>query len=153
MPIKTCPKCKKSHPATSEFFHKDPSKSGGLESWCRECKNSARRCANPILNREKVVDWKKRNPEKTRLQKRKRRLKVNFGLTLEQYDQMYEAQGGVCAACGGINPDDKRLAVDHNHKTGKVRGLLCSNCNLAIGNLKESPELFIKVLHYLIKRR
>ena len=66
VPIKTCPKCKKPYPATSEFFHKDPSKSDGLTSWCGMCKNSARRCANPILNREKVVDWKKCNPEKTR---------------------------------------------------------------------------------------
>ena len=46
---------------------------------------------------------------------------------------MFEKQGGCCAICGGVNVNGRRLAVDHEHETGKVRGLLCDKCNLAIG--------------------
>jgi fructose-1,6-bisphosphatase len=65
-----------------------------------------------------------------------RQLKRNFGITLAEYDQMLEDQHGICAICGGVNPDGKRLAVDHDHETGKVRGLLCTSCNTRLGFLE-----------------
>ena len=63
-------------------------------------------------------------------------LKQTYGLTLEQYDEMLEQQGEVCAICGEANLDGKRLYVDHNHETGKVRGLLCLKCNNRLGVLE-----------------
>jgi hypothetical protein len=57
--------------------------------------------------------------------------KLRQGLTIAQYDELLEAQGGVCAICGRP-PKNRRLAVDHNHKTGKIRGLLCWVCNLKV---------------------
>lgn len=63
---------------------------------------------------------------------------------------MLEMQGGVCAICGGKDKNF-RLAVDHCHQTGKIRGLLCSACNKAIGGFKDSPMLLIKAMRYLHK--
>ena len=63
-------------------------------------------------------------------------LKQTYGLTLEQYDEMLEQQDSVCAICGETNLDGKRLYVDHNHETGKVRGLLCLKCNNRLGVLE-----------------
>lgn len=81
-----------------------------------------------------------------------------YGITKEIYDQMFESQNGLCAICR--KPErlfDKRagrvklLAVDHSHKTGKVRGLLCQACNTAIGLLTESKEIATALIEYLEK--
>lgn len=66
-------------------------------------------------------------------QKTRQNLKDNYGLTLEQYDKMVENQNGVCMICSGMNVDGRRLAVDHNHKTGEIRALLCLRCNVELG--------------------
>lgn len=101
--------------------------------------------------RETRVDWAKNNPEKVRDTKYKRK----YQLTLDQYNEMYLKQGGVCAVCfesetmkylGKI----RELCVDHDHKTGKVRGLLCSNCNRALGLLQDSLLVCNSLRDYLI---
>lgn len=81
-------------------------------------------------------------------------LMSSFGISLSHYVEMKVAQGGVCAICR--NPEThkrgnkiKDLAVDHCHKTGKVRGLLCSDCNTGIGKLKDSPEILDAAAAYL----
>jgi hypothetical protein len=81
------------------------------------------------------------------------KLKKNFGITPEQYDEMLAAQGGVCASCSTDKPGGPYgiFAVDHDHSTGKVRGLLCKNCNLAIGMLGDSAEGVRKALAYLTR--
>ena len=70
-----------------------------------------------------------------------------YGLTLNDYDAMLEEQQGVCAICGG-EPDTRwrMLAVDHDHATGKVRGLLCMVCNTMIGRLENRMEMTLKYL-------
>ncbi len=80
------------------------------------------------------------------------KLKHKYGITVDQYDQLLAEQGGGCAICGVAGPEAARwgvLVVDHDHETGKVRGLLCSNCNCAIGLLGDSPELLTKAAGYL----
>lgn len=77
------------------------------------------------------------------------KLFVNYGLRLGQYDEMLTAQNGVCAICGGVNKSGKRLAVDHCHETGEVRGLLCTNCNTAIGKLGHDQALLRAAIQYL----
>ena len=81
-----------------------------------------------------------------------------YNLTPEEYQQRYEEQNGVCDICHqpekAINPKTGRpfaLAADHNHKTGQVRGLLCSKCNPGLGNFKDSPELLDNAAAYLRK--
>jgi hypothetical protein len=82
-------------------------------------------------------------------------LKRHFGLTLQEYEEMERAQGGACAVCG--KPEHvvdkagrlRNLAVDHCHKTGKIRGLLCTNCNKALGHFKDDPVLLQRAIEYL----
>jgi len=73
-----------------------------------------------------------------------------YGLTPDQYSQMLEQQGGGCAICG-VTPNGKRLAVDHCHTTGKVRGLLCSPCNTGLGVFKDNTDLLHNAVKYLEK--
>ena len=77
-------------------------------------------------------------------------LKSKYGLTLEAYDAMLEIQEGCCAICFKSEEDfSQKLSVDHCHKTGNVRGLLCKQCNLGIGNLKDSLLLLRNATEYL----
>lgn len=79
----------------------------------------------------------------------KNSLKFHYGLTIEQYERAIEKQNGLCAICKKICACGKRLAVDHNHETGKLRGLLCMRCNTAIGLLEEDTERFSSAVTYL----
>lgn len=72
-------------------------------------------------------------------------LRRKFNLTASEYDEMLRGQGGVCAICG--QPErlmrqgrTRRLAIDHDHQTGRVRGLLCASCNVVLGHLRDDPE-------------
>lgn len=76
-------------------------------------------------------------------------LKRFFGLTIVEYDRMLRAQNGGCAACGGQNVAGRRLAVDHDHKTGEVRGLLCHHCNAAIGHIEENVGRLLQLIAYV----
>ncbi len=87
------------------------------------------------------------NPDK-KLNQRMRK----YGITANDYHRILEEQGGGCAICGVKNSGDRkesRLHVDHCHDTGKVRGVLCSNCNLGIGKFKHDSEILIKAAMYL----
>ena len=74
-----------------------------------------------------------------------------YGLTIEQYEDMFRSQNGMCAICNGFSLAGRRLAVDHNHNTGKVRQLLCSICNTVLGMVKERPERLEAMIEYLAK--
>mgnify|MGYP001592826725 CR=1 FL=1 len=76
---------------------------------------------------------------------------AELGLSLEDYDKLFESQNGGCAICGGQNPSGNRLAVDHSHTTKKVRGLLCVNCNMGLGCFKDTPKLLLKGLNYIME--
>jgi len=82
-------------------------------------------------------------------------LAKRYGLTLEQYDEMNRIQGGRCAICNkvpaGTSHISRRLAVDHDHATGTVRGLLCGTCNTTIGMIEDRPELLDRMRRYLSK--
>ena len=97
----------------------------------------------------RMRDWAKRNPLKVRNSRLKK-----YGITLKDYDRMLEEQNHKCKICGksetaivgGIKP---MLSVDHCHETKKVRGLLCSACNRALGMFKDSPEILKNAIKYL----
>lgn len=76
-------------------------------------------------------------------------LRRGYGIVLDQYAEMLTSQNGVCAICGGVNRDGRKLFVDHDHGTGKVRGLLCNLCNRGIGNLRDSVDLLEAAIRYL----
>jgi hypothetical protein len=97
------------------------------------------------------AEWRRTHPRRTAEHYRRYRLKVDYGLTLEDYARMLAKQGGLCALCGGkrTGSNYKHLAVDHDHKTGRVRGLLCHNCNLVLGHLKDDVRLMRRAIAYL----
>lgn len=123
-----CTTCKQ--PKPRDRYHVSKTKLNGLQSRCKDCKS------------EHGSDYKKRGG-------RSWYLRSTYGITPQTYAEMLFLQGGVCKICSGVNPSGKELCVDHDHKTGAVRGLLCSNCNTAIGLLREDPELLARAAEYL----
>lgn len=104
-------------------------------------KNRACRDAYSKSKKGKYTQWK-------------HNLKKQYGITPEDYDAMYEAQKGCCAICGIHQSETKhKLHVDHCHETGTVRGLLCKNCNLALGNFKDSITNLSSAISYLEANR
>lgn len=88
---------------------------------------------------------------KTALNQRRCNLKMKFGLALSDYEEMLAAQRGACAICGSTNcgrKDYQSFAVDHDHQTGQIRGLLCSRCNTALGTFG-TVALLLKAARYL----
>lgn len=140
---KRCSVCRGIFPITE--FHRDKSTSTGLASCCKACSRDAQvayLAVNPIsmeVSRERRA---RRDPEKVKAHQQRATLKARYGVTPEWLAATFEAQGGVCAACK--LPETKTfrgrlrmLAIDHNHKTGDVRRLLCSACNTTLGLLGE----------------
>ncbi len=129
---KTCGKCQEEKPL--DEFHKRGK--GKLQAKCKPCTNAAEKAirdANPLKVREK-------------------NLKRFYGITLERYAELLAVQGGKCAlstCTATTGSTGKPLYVDHDHVTGKVRGLLCSSCNVGIGNLGDSVEALEAAIRYL----
>lgn len=101
---------------------------------------------------ERHREWKRRDkilhPERWQEYNRRSALKRKFGLTEAEYDAQLKAQGGVCAICGKP-PRKWRLSVDHDHKTGRLRGLLCWWCNKFVLNSRMTQEVLRKAADYL----
>lgn len=92
-------------------------------------------------------DLPRQKPEHKARSKRLRR----YGLTREEYDALMATHGDGCAICGQLDPD-RSLAIDHCHRTQAVRGLLCSSCNLGLGNFRDDPKLLAAAIHYLTRQ-
>lgn len=94
--------------------------------------------------------WHAKNKEREQTQARTSYLKRTHGLTITEYDEILEAQSNGCWICGKA-PEEigKRLSVDHDHSTGKIRGLLCVNCNIGLGNFRDDPRLLTRAIEYL----
>lgn len=135
--MKTCSECGQTL-ALSEFY-KHASGKNGLRSECRTC----------ILKRN--ADWDQNNLARRRAISKRGSLRRNYNLTESKYAQMVSSQNGVCAICGRMQTQKayKRLDVDHCHKTGIVRGLLCNSCNVSIGRMNDDPALLRKAAEYL----
>jgi len=80
---------------------------------------------------------------------RGRDLKKNFNISIEEYNQLLKEQNGVCAICQNECPTGRSLAVDHNHESNEIRGLLCTNCNHGLGKFKDSTKLLATAIKYL----
>jgi hypothetical protein len=105
--------------------------------------------SNPDYNaklRAKVKEYQESHPHMRKAQRLRK-----YGITVDEFNTLFEHQGGKCAVCGYSDMTQKKMFphVDHDHETGKVRGLLCSNCNMAIGKMKDSPELLLKAAEYI----
>ena len=124
----------------STAFSKQKRQNGtfGRRSVCKQCRSQ---------NQSKVTASES---AETKLRRRSRFLLKTYGITIEDYNHMLTIQNFTCASCKRHQSMFKKaLVVDHNHKTGKVRGILCSGCNLALGNISEDPDKLIKLAAYI----
>jgi len=165
---KKCIRCNEVKPL-SEFTIHDQNK-GQHRNFCHECEliwsrkyhkspqGKEKRKEWVDQNKEKIEEYKevyRNDPERTakaKVYSRQWRLMKDFGLTVDDYDRMLKDQNGGCAICGADDSGNKRdhFAVDHDHKSGKVRGLLCYQCNVGLGHFKEDPDLLRKAANYLL---
>ena len=119
----------------------------------------------PLKDKDKKREynrmWKENNPEKVKEYRklhyhydpdltREYQLKALYGISNSDYEFILSSQGGVCAICGLPN-NGRNFAIDHDHETGKIRGLLCVGCNAGIGSLKDDVNLVRRALEYLVK--
>lgn len=134
--LKICSRCKCTEPQI--HFEKN-------RKICNRCRGDLQkyRANFPEENARRTRDWIKQNPEKARETQRRANLKRTYGITVEQYDELLEKQNHACAVCKRPTSDfPRRLAVDHNHKEGFIRGLLCTNCNhRVVGRYRDSALL------------
>lgn len=149
---KFCYSCKTDK--ESNFFYKNRSKPGGLTSMCKPCTLLSNKKSDKRTKEEKAIyaaAWRKKNPrlEIMRLYAQKHRLKHIYKITKEDYDQMLLSQDFRCAICK--RKPAYELLVDHCHKTGKVRGLLCKRCNSALGAFGDNVEGVMEAIAYLSK--
>jgi len=157
--VKTCTQCGEEKPL--DDFYAEKKGRDGRRPECKTC-NLANRAAkyreNPRPAIERALRWKRDNPERYRatqreyvesgkksVSSRKSHLKRKYGLTLEAFDALLASQGGGCAVCGRADADN----VDHDHITGRVRGILCFNCNVAIGHVAEDEDRLVALMTYL----
>ena len=177
-----CVKCKKGKPAPNRNRCRpclDRAK-GVMERYRKNhrveirARRNAARAADPDKARRDEAAWRAANRERDRMAKRawasankekvakcrvkhralerERFMRRAYGIDGKTYDAMLAAQGGACAACRDA-PGKTHLAVDHDHETGAVRGLLCGQCNLALGSLRDSPARIAALLAYAEKHK
>jgi hypothetical protein len=157
--MKSCAKCKESKPV--ESFSKDKQKTDGRDNYCRPCRAEiqrtwrdrdrehyrARARISNMNNKEKVNARQRaayaKNPERWR----DYNLKAHYGISAAEYDAMFEAQQGRCAICRKTSK--RKLDVDHDHSTGKVRALLCWQHNTGLGSFNEDPDLLRRAIEYV----
>lgn len=121
----------------TEFYMRDK-KSGRRHSACKEC------------DKARVKARHQANPERTR----NNDLKRNYGITLQEHQQMFDDQNGLCAICGKSGDGRwKKLCIDHDHTTGEVRQLLCRNCNMVLGQVGDSTQTLQSMIEYLNKHK
>jgi hypothetical protein len=102
-------------------------------------------------DREHRRKYAKKHKEKIKRYGRKWSIKKTYNLSYEDWLKIWESQNGKCAICGELFVKPSDAHTDHNHKIYKIRGLLCRNCNIAIGLFKDNPELTIKATEYLLR--
>ncbi len=132
-------KWKENNPTwTKEYYKKNKNKISKQGKKYRE---------NPEV-KEKRRKYDEKNKSRFKNTKYKNHLKRKYGITLKEYNKLLLKQGGVCAICRNKG-NGKALSVDHNHQTGKIRGLICSSCNLTLGYAKENVDRLENCIKYL----
>jgi hypothetical protein len=164
---KRCKVCGEVKPL-DDFYRASGMKDGHRHD-CKACNlaaKAARHRANPEPTRARVRQWQRDNPERHAANQAKYRadgrksaadrrsyLKRKFGITPEEYDAMLAAQGGGCAVCHKPPRDDISLHVDHDHVTGRIRGLCCFDCNAGLGKFGEDITRLRAAISYLYEHR
>ena len=137
MSTKPCRDCGEVKPL--DEFNKDAKAKDGRRAYCKPC-HSAR-----------SMSWEKANPEKRAKSVRRHNLKRRYGITVEQFDELFAKQGGRCACCGAPEPGGTGWQVDHCHDSNELRGILCHSCNVGIGHLGDNVDGVWQAMLYLVK--
>ncbi|MCB1711167.1 MAG: endonuclease VII domain-containing protein [Candidatus Riesia sp.] len=154
---KYCSGCDKDK--SIEDFGIDRSEKDGRRFQCKICRNKKQR-EYAKNNKEKIKERnkKKRESRKAYYQSpkgiessRRAHLKRKYGISLEEYEKLSKKQNNKCAICTKEENSERNnfLCVDHNHSTGQIRGLLCSNCNRGLGLLKDNEIILNNAIKYL----
>ena len=139
--MKQCSVCKENK-SLSCFYNSKKAKDGKAYR-CKDCDEIARK------------KWSTDNPLRSHLSQRQRNLKHKYGVDLDWYTEKFKEQNNACAICESTEnktAGDREFwnfSVDHCHTIGKVRGILCNNCNRALGLLLDSPSLLRKAANYI----
>lgn len=158
---KTCRSCGASLPI--DAFHRSNASRDGLQAECKVCRRayrnnsvesqraSSRRhyAKNPAKRMAATKLWRQRNAQASRFAKFRTSLRTAYGITVEKWAQMYDAQNRACAICLSRLEFDRSTTVDHCHKSGKVRGLLCQQCNRGIGMLRDDVAVLGRAIEYI----
>jgi len=136
--VKICKTCKQEKPL--ELFPRGSGYKGGYRPHCIECRRESELKSFHKNKHKRPYDYGRDKDIK---------LKRTYGISYTEYLAILESQNSCCAICGTANGRTRALAVDHCHDTGEIRGLLCSNCNTGIGNLRDDIELLQKAIQYL----
>lgn len=139
---------RKDRERTAKYRRENPEKIKVIQ------KRSTERIKNNPDRLGKLRGWQKQYREENRKALSDGERKRKFGITPERYSELLQSQNGLCAICN--QPETatrlgkvKALAVDHCHKSGGIRGLLCSDCNTGIGKLKDDPKVLLAAIQYL----
>ena len=144
---KTCVVCGQRKPFSC--YTKQSNSPDGKANQCKDCLKVYRQTV-----KERQQEWAKQYNISNREQIQKKGLMRRYGVTDEWYFETLKNQKYTCDICESpeaLGNGNKYFHVDHNHKTGKVRGLLCSRCNTALGNFRDSKETLLKAVEYLTK--
>jgi len=147
---KWCPGCESIKPL--EEFGTNRSSYDGKQNHCKACcvvRVTASRRKDPTSHRNGAKRYRERHPDKVA----DNNARWSYGLPRGTYAKMLADQNGLCAICGSNSPGGitKRFHIDHCHKTGVVRGLLCTSCNMGFGRFKDSKAALAEAVRYLEK--
>lgn len=136
--MKKCSKCKKEKSLTE--FSRNNSRKSGYRAECKACKKLIDLAYKERLSEEQIARINRRNW-----------LKRSYNISLEDYENLLQTQDTRCKVCfKNVEEIGKKLVVDHCHRTGKVRGLLCDKCNVALGLLQDNLENIANLYKYLL---
>ncbi len=154
---KPCSKCK--IVKSIREFGVNRASRGGFRPSCNDCRNADQRAEYARLDSKERLHRSRANAARVKkgrelkgyASRRDAYYRTTYGITEAQVDQMLAAQGARCALCGTDNPRHQRgvFVVDHCHETGRVRGLLCQLCNIALGKLGDTPAAIQRALDYV----
>lgn len=106
------------------------------------------RIKNPEKHKANIKKYRKNNKKKIYEAMRTHLLKTKYSITQQEYDEILFKQDHCCAICKKVSIN-KKLSIDHNHETGKIRGLLCTSCNMGLGYFKDNIQLLMRAINYL----
>lgn len=162
--MKRCVKCGIVQPL--ESFYKAAGMRDGYRGDCKACFKARAKARYPLVREQNIAraqKWREDNLDRFRENQRRMRntpegkakqradhLKRKYGMTVQEYDTLLSKQGGCCAICGRKPRPDISLHLDHDHRTGRLRGILCFRCNNALGDFDDGVALLQQALGYLL---